>query len=41
MDEFIRRAHQDAMARSASFYGMALEGKSWEIETSLNRVGGD
>ena len=41
MDEFFRRAHQDAMARPASFYGMALEGKSWEIETSLNRIGGD
>jgi hypothetical protein len=38
---FIEAAHQDADYIPTSFYGMALNGKSWEVETTLNRVGGE
>ena len=39
--DFIECAHKDADVRPASFYGMALSGQSWEMQTELNRVGGE
>jgi len=39
--DFIQMAHTDAEVRPASFYGMALNGQSWEMQTELNRVGGE
>jgi hypothetical protein len=38
---FIEAAHQDADHIPTSFYGMALNGNSWKVETALNRVGGE
>lgn len=39
--KFIQAAHQDAEQCPASFYGMALNGLSWELETEMNRIGGE
>uniref|UniRef100_A0A7S1XVC7 Uncharacterized protein n=1 Tax=Phaeomonas parva TaxID=124430 RepID=A0A7S1XVC7_9STRA len=39
--EFIESAHETAAAFPTSFYGCAFSGRSWEMETELNRVGGD
>lgn len=38
---FIEAAHQDADHIPTSFFGMALNGNSWKVETALNRVGGE
>jgi hypothetical protein len=40
MQDFVMQAHRDVASRPASFYGMALEGISWQVETPLTRVGG-
>lgn len=39
--DFIRTAHETAQEFVTSFYGAALNGKSWDMETELNRVGGE
>ena len=39
--EFVESAHETAGSLPTSFYGVALHGKSWELEGELNRVGGD
>ena len=39
--EFIESCHETADEFPTSFYGVAMFGKSWEIETELNRVGGE
>jgi len=41
MTDFIESAHETADRFPTSFYGAAMHGKSWDMETSLNRVGGD
>ena len=41
MADFIDSAHQTANEFPTSFYGVAFYGQSWEMETDLNRVGGD
>lgn len=41
MTEFIESAHKTANALPTSFYGVSMHGRSWEMETDLNRVGGD
>jgi len=38
---FIVSAHETADNFPTSFYGIAFHGQSWEMETPLNRVGGD
>lgn len=37
---FIESAHETASEFPTSFYGVAINGKSWEMESPLNRVGG-
>jgi hypothetical protein len=37
---FIESAHETANQFPTSFYGVAMYGKSWKMETPLNRVGG-
>jgi len=39
--DFIVEAHKTADEFPTSFYGAALNGKSWTIERPMNRVGGD
>ena len=39
--EFLESAHETADALPTSFYGVALHGRSWELERPLNRVGGE
>ena len=39
--DFIQSAFQTADEFPTSFYGVALYGKSWEMETGINRVGGE
>ena len=39
--EFVESAHETADSLPTSFYGVALHGKSWELEGELNRVCGD
>jgi len=39
--DFIESAHKTANEFPTSFYGNAFYGKDWEMETELNRVGGD
>ena len=39
--EFIESCHETAQEFPTSFYGAGMNGKSWRIETELNRVGGD
>lgn len=39
--EFIESAHETANTLPTSFYGVAMNAKSWEMEGKLNRVGGD
>lgn len=41
MTDFIESAHETADRFPTSFYGAAMNGKSWSMETSLNRVGGE
>lgn len=38
--DFIESAHETAHEFPTSFYGAAMYGQSWNIETELNRVGG-
>lgn len=40
MTEFIESAHETADLLPTSFYGAAMYGKSWVMETKVNRVGG-
>ena len=39
--EFIESCHDTALEFPTSFYGVAMDGQSWTIETNLNRVGGE
>ena len=39
--DFIESCHETADHFPTSFYGVAMYGKSWELETELNRVGGE
>jgi hypothetical protein len=39
--EFIESAHETANTLPTSFYGVAMYGKEWSIETPLNFIGGD
>ena len=39
--DFIESAHETANQFPTSFYGAAMYGTSWSLETELNRVGGD
>ncbi|CAB9529314.1 expressed unknown protein [Seminavis robusta] len=39
--DFIQSAHETANQFPTSFYGAAMYGQKWEMETPLNRVGGD
>lgn len=39
--EFIESCHETANEFPTSFYGVAMNGKSWEVETDINRVGGE
>lgn len=39
--DFIESAHETARDFPTSFYGCAFTGKSWEMETEINRVGGE
>jgi hypothetical protein len=39
--EFIEMAHETANTLPTSFYGAAMYGKSWAVETPLNQVGGE
>ena len=39
--EFIESAHETADTMATSFYGVAMKGKDWAMETQLNRVGGE
>lgn len=38
--DFIESAHETADGYATSFYGVAMNGKEWNMETPLNRVGG-
>ena len=38
--DFIESAHETANEFPTSFYGAAMYGRSWEMETPVNRVGG-
>jgi hypothetical protein len=38
--DFIQSAHETAEIWPTSFYGAAMHGQHWEMETPLNRVGG-
>eukprot|EP00580_Thalassiosira_gravida_P001125 CAMPEP_0201609982 /NCGR_PEP_ID=MMETSP0492-20130828/15408_1 /ASSEMBLY_ACC=CAM_ASM_000837 /TAXON_ID=420259 /ORGANISM="Thalassiosira gravida, Strain GMp14c1" /LENGTH=238 /DNA_ID=CAMNT_0048075635 /DNA_START=228 /DNA_END=944 /DNA_ORIENTATION=- len=39
--EFIESCHETAELFPTSFYGVSMNGRSWKLETELNRVGGD
>ncbi|KAL7550020.1 hypothetical protein ACHAWF_013344 [Thalassiosira exigua] len=39
--EFIESCHETANEFPTSFYGTAMNGRSWELETALNLVGGE
>ena len=39
--EFIESCHETAEEFPTSFYGVAINGQSWNIETKVNRVGGE
>ena len=39
--EFIESAHETANTMPTSFYGAAMYGQSWAMESVLNRVGGE
>lgn len=39
--EFVESAHETANTLPTSFYGAAMYGEDWSMETELNRVGGD
>lgn len=39
--EFLESAHETADTLPTSFYGVAMKGKEWTMETPLNRVGGE
>ena len=39
--DFIGSAHDTAEQWPTSFYGVAMNGRSWEMETNINRVGGE
>jgi hypothetical protein len=39
--EFVESAHTTVDTMSTSFYGVAMNGQYWTMETPLNRVGGD
>lgn len=41
MTEFIESAHETADQYPTSFYGMAMFGRTWELEGNINMVGGD
>ena len=41
MTDFIESAHETANEFPTSLYGVAFYGQSWEIETDINRVGGE
>jgi hypothetical protein len=41
LTDFIESAHETADTMATSFYGVAMSGKEWSMETSLNRVGGE
>lgn len=41
MTEFIDSAHETADTMITSFYGAAMKGQGWAMETELNRVGGE
>ncbi|CAM9620503.1 unnamed protein product [Heterosigma akashiwo] len=41
MTDFIESAHETAEGFPTSFYGVALNGRSWEMEGDIVRVGGD
>ena len=41
MLEFIESCHETANEFPTSFYGVAIYGQSWELETEINRVGGE
>lgn len=38
--EFIESCHETATEFPTSFYGVAMNGQSWDIETEINSVGG-
>jgi len=40
MTEFIESCHETADEFPTSFYGVAMNGLSWNIESDINRVGG-
>ena len=40
LTEFIEDAHETADSMPTSFYGMAMNGQSWELEGDMNYVGG-
>lgn len=39
--EFIESVHETANTLPTSFYGAAMYGKNWTMESPINRVGGD
>jgi hypothetical protein len=39
--EFIESVHETANTLPTSFYGAAMNGKNWTMETPLNKVGGE
>jgi len=39
--EFIESCHETADEFPTSFYGVAMNGQSWNLETEINRVGGE
>ena len=41
LTEFIESAHETADTMVTSFYGAAMKGKDWVMDTPLNRVGGE
>lgn len=39
--EFIESCHETAAEFPTSFYGAAMKGQSWNLETEITRVGGE
>lgn len=39
--EFIESAHETAETMPTSFYGVAMRGREWTMETRMNHVGGE
>jgi len=39
--EFIESCHETADEFPTSFYGVAMYGQSWDVESGINRVGGE